>query len=95
MKKQFNYVDKKGIKYVALVGEDEILSGLLTVKDMQTGNQEKYTLRTYEENNIMSNYYKLGISPLDISDVYEIINEDKNICLDNCLKEKLLVVENF
>tara|TARA_B100001093_G_scaffold520511_1_gene617296 strand:+ start:111449 stop:112798 length:1350 start_codon:yes stop_codon:yes gene_type:complete len=44
MKKQFNYADKKGIKYVALVGEDEILSGLLTVKDMQTGNQEKYTL---------------------------------------------------
>ena len=43
MKKQFNYADKKGIKYVALVGEDEILSGLLTVKDMQTGNQEKYT----------------------------------------------------
>jgi len=44
MKKQFNYADKKGIKYVALVGEDEILSGLLTVKDMQTGNQEKYTI---------------------------------------------------
>ena len=38
-----HYADKKGIKYVALVGEDEILSGLLTVKDMQTGNQEKYT----------------------------------------------------
>ena len=41
MKKQFNYADKKGIKYVALVGEDEILSGLLTVKDMQTGKSRK------------------------------------------------------
>ena len=43
----------------------------------------------------MSNYYKLGISPLDISDVYEIINEDKNICLDNCLKEKIISCRKF
>ena len=43
----------------------------------------------------MSNYYKLGISPLDTSSVFEIINEDKNICLDNCLKEKIISCRKF
>jgi histidyl-tRNA synthetase len=39
MKKQMNYANKKGIPYVVLVGEDEINSGLLTVKNMNDGSQ--------------------------------------------------------
>ena len=33
IKKQMNYADKKRIQYVVLVGEDEMLSGNLTVKN--------------------------------------------------------------
>ncbi len=44
MKKQMNYADKKGIPFVILVGEDEIKSGKLTVKNMTQGNQELITL---------------------------------------------------
>ena len=44
MKKQMNYADKKGIPYVVLVGEDEMKSGLLTVKKMNEGTQENLTL---------------------------------------------------
>ena len=44
MKKQMNYADKKGIPYVVLVGEDEMNSGLLTVKNMNDGTQENVTL---------------------------------------------------
>ena len=41
MKKQMAYADKKNIPFVALIGSDEMNSGLLTVKNMQTGEQLK------------------------------------------------------
>ena len=41
MKKQMNYANAKGIAYVALAGESEIAEGLVTVKDMKTGEQKK------------------------------------------------------
>lgn len=40
MKKQMTYADKKGIPFVALVGENEIQSGTVALKNMQTGEQE-------------------------------------------------------
>ena len=39
MKKQLNYANTKGIQFVVLVGENEMESGVLTVKDMNTGEQ--------------------------------------------------------
>ncbi len=41
LKKQMKYADQKKIPYVVLVGEDEISSGLLTIKNMVSGSQEK------------------------------------------------------
>lgn len=41
MKKQMGYADNKKIPFVVLAGSEEIKSGLLTVKNMQTGEQEK------------------------------------------------------
>ena len=39
MKKQMGYADKKGIPYVALVGETEMQEGILSLKDMTSGEQ--------------------------------------------------------
>jgi histidyl-tRNA synthetase len=44
LKKQMDYADKKGIPFVVLIGSDEMASGLLTIKDMKTGAQEKLTI---------------------------------------------------
>lgn len=44
MKKQMSYADKKGIRFVAMVGEDEITKGLITLKNMQTGEQSAFGL---------------------------------------------------
>jgi len=44
MKKQMNYANKKGIPYVVLVGEDEMNSGLLTVKNMSDGTQSNVSV---------------------------------------------------
>lgn len=44
MKKQMAYADKKNIPFVALIGSDEMSSGILTVKNMQTGEQLKVSL---------------------------------------------------
>jgi len=41
IKKQLDYANSKHIPYVILIGSDEMQSGLLTVKDMVSGTQEK------------------------------------------------------
>lgn len=41
MKKQMQYAHKKSIRYVMLIGEDEIKTGLITLKNMETGEQVK------------------------------------------------------
>ena len=41
LKKQMSYADDKAIPYVVLIGSDEIESGILTLKNMHTGVQEK------------------------------------------------------
>lgn len=40
MAKQFKYADDKGIAYVAIIGENELIQGIVTVKDMKTGEQK-------------------------------------------------------
>ena len=39
LKKQFEYAAKRGIPFVAIVGETEMQTGTLTLKDQQTGEQ--------------------------------------------------------
>lgn len=41
LKKQMKYADNKGIPFVLLIGEEEVSSGQLSLKDMQTGDQRK------------------------------------------------------
>ena len=40
MKKQMAYANAKGIPFVALAGEDEMARGMVTVKNMATGEQQ-------------------------------------------------------
>lgn len=44
MKKQMSYADDKKIPFVVIVGSDEMQSGLLSLKNMATGEQEKMSL---------------------------------------------------
>jgi histidyl-tRNA synthetase len=44
LKKQMSYADDKNIPFVILIGGDEIQSGKLTLKDMQTGAQQQLTV---------------------------------------------------
>ncbi|KQS28161.1 histidine--tRNA ligase [Dyadobacter sp. Leaf189] len=44
LKKQLDYADRKSIPFVILVGSDEMQSGLLTLKNMKTGEQQKLHL---------------------------------------------------
>ncbi len=41
IKKQMNYANNKNIPFVALIGENELIDGSITLKDMKTGKQEK------------------------------------------------------
>jgi histidyl-tRNA synthetase len=44
MKKQMTFANNKNIKYVVLVGSDEMESGKLTVKNMESGEQQSLTI---------------------------------------------------
>jgi len=49
LKKQMSYADDKRIPYVVLIGSDEMQTGLLTLKDMQSGQQQKLTIEAIVE----------------------------------------------
>ena len=42
-KAKMSYADKIGVPYIVLLGEDEIAEGVLSVKDMRSGEQQKLT----------------------------------------------------
>ena len=42
--KQFKYADARKIPYVILAGSEELKTGLLAIKNMQTGDQQKSTM---------------------------------------------------
>ena len=44
LKKQLEYANKKMIPFVIVIGSEEVASGLLTLKNMETGEQEKLSL---------------------------------------------------
>ena len=44
MKKQMSYADDKKIPFVVIVGSDEMQNGLLTFKNMTTGEQQKISI---------------------------------------------------
>lgn len=44
MKAKFKYADRLKIPYVIVIGEDEIASGKLTLKNMKTGEQKQNTI---------------------------------------------------
>lgn len=44
MKKQMNYANANAIPYVALAGDDEIQNGVVTLKNMETGEQKQVTV---------------------------------------------------
>jgi len=44
MKKQMKYADQKSIRFVLLIGEQEMETGVLSLKDMESGEQQKLQL---------------------------------------------------
>ena len=41
LKKQFEYADRKGIPYLAIVGDQEVTEGTVTLKNLATGEQQR------------------------------------------------------
>ena len=48
-KAKMNYADKLGVPFVAFLGEDEVENGVVSLKDMISGEQEKVALATAPE----------------------------------------------
>ena len=44
IKKQLDFGNKKRVSFVIVIGSDEVANGVLTIKDMATGDQKKLTL---------------------------------------------------
>ncbi len=52
LKKQMNYANKKNIPYVILIGEEEVNSNTMTIKNMNTGEQNRITVSEVDEGSI-------------------------------------------
>ncbi len=48
MKKKFRYADRMGCRYVVVIGETELATGMLSIKDMQTGETTTGSLNDLE-----------------------------------------------
>ncbi len=49
IKKQMDYANKRGVPFVVLIGESEMSSGKLTLKNMQSGEQEQLDIQEIVE----------------------------------------------
>src|SRR5690606_7317325 len=49
MKKQMQHADKKAVKYVVIIGEEELNSGKLTLKNMQSGEQSSISAEEFSQ----------------------------------------------
>ena len=47
LRAQMKYADKTGTKYLVVIGEDEVNSGIAKLKDMQTGESTEVSLTTF------------------------------------------------
>ena len=43
MKKQMKYANDKGVRFVVIIGEEELKAKMATVKDMLSGDQDSLT----------------------------------------------------
>ncbi|MNV61310.1 Histidine--tRNA ligase [compost metagenome] len=43
MQKQFKYADNRKVKFVAIIGEDELNKGKIQLKNMESGEQKELT----------------------------------------------------
>ena len=50
LKKQMSYANSKGIDYVIIVGENEMQSGILSVKNMKSGEQNNLSIKDLIKN---------------------------------------------
>jgi histidyl-tRNA synthetase len=48
LSKNIEFAQKKGYKYVGIIGENEIKEGVITIKDIEEGKQEKIKLKDIE-----------------------------------------------
>ncbi len=52
--KAFDYAEKKGYTFVGLIGENELKSGAITIKNLKTGKQENVKVDVKEINKILT-----------------------------------------
>lgn len=43
MQKQFKYADNRSVKYVAIIGEEEMKKGVIQLKNMESGEQKEFS----------------------------------------------------
>lgn len=52
LRKQFEYADRRGVAYMLIAGENEMVEGTINVKDMSTGEQKQVNKFDIERKNV-------------------------------------------
>ena len=76
LKPQMKYANKIGALYTLVLGDSELETGNIKLKNMETGNETEMTLSEFSENfqsvvikDAMSGFESLGIDGVDLSDI--------------------------
>ena len=60
LKKQLSYANKRNVRYIAIIGEDELKSNKITLKNMSNGDQHKVNFNDLINFSKMNKYFDLG-----------------------------------
>ena len=48
LKKQFDYADKNSIRFISIIGEDEVEKNIINIKNLATGEQQSFAKKDIE-----------------------------------------------
>ena len=85
LKAQFKYADKKGARFVAVLGADELSSGEVNVKDMKDSSSERVRLEdlcTYLKKKRRNNNMSKNVREVKGEELLALVKEGKTVVCD-------------
>ena len=83
-----SYANKKNIDFVALIGEDELKTNKITLKNMINGSQEIISVEEMIKNKKMNKFFELGKN-LNLDEISKLLFENKKIRLSKKTENKI------
>ncbi|PKR80626.1 histidine ammonia-lyase [Brumimicrobium salinarum] len=79
LKKQFKYADDKNVKHTVIIGDTELESNTVTVKEMVSGEQTTLSIEEFEKNIVRMDKLILDQQAFKIDELFSFITSEKQL----------------